>query len=188
MHLLLIGASGSGKSTLAPMLAEHLDMPFCDTDKDFITHYGVSGGEIIRTLGIAAFRAKETPVVLNALMFEGMSKVIATGAGAWTVPEVRSAAGKTALTVWVHANPQILKERIAISDRQIVRAKPAKEVISEQICQRAKYYALADYIFDSNFFKPTELAELIATSYSQHLDARGMQRESVTSPLPRGGV
>ena len=59
-HIFLYGPSGSGKSTLGALLAQDLDMPFLDLDKNIEAHTGIRIGNIMRGQGEEAFRDLES--------------------------------------------------------------------------------------------------------------------------------
>jgi len=140
-NIVLIGAMGVGKSTLAPMLARILGCPWTDTD-DLITSHGMSGAEIIQHHGIEEFRAIETVVVCNVL--RNRPGVVATGAGAWTIPEVRAQARDSSLSIWLKADAKTLAGRLYGSDRYLVRTGNPEEIARQQIRERNGLYALAD--------------------------------------------
>lgn len=80
MHLSLIGFMGSGKSTVGAYLAQRLDRPFVDTDKEVERMLGMSARDIFETLGEPAFREAEQDALSDALR-PNEPIVLATGGG-----------------------------------------------------------------------------------------------------------
>ena len=58
-HIFLIGFMGSGKSTVGELLAERLNLPFIDSDKEIEKIEGRNINDIFSTEGEAAFRLME---------------------------------------------------------------------------------------------------------------------------------
>lgn len=82
---ILIGMPGSGKSCIGSVLADRLQMPLVDTDKELEKSFGISVGEYITRNGERAFRREETALLAELGKSAGL--VIATGGGAVTRPE-----------------------------------------------------------------------------------------------------
>ena len=80
MHLSLIGFMGSGKSTVGAYLAQRLDRPFIDTDKEVERMLGMSARDIFEKLGEPAFREAEQDALSDALR-PNEPIVLATGGG-----------------------------------------------------------------------------------------------------------
>ena len=79
----LIGFMGAGKTTVGRELAELLEMPLIDTDKEIIRRTGQTPGEIFATVGEASFRELEYTVLQDVIHKGG---VIATGGGIVETP------------------------------------------------------------------------------------------------------
>ena len=84
-NLILIGMPGSGKSTIGRLLAERLDRPFIDTDKEIEKAAGRTIPEIFAQEGEAGFRTLETEILAAWGKQSGL--VIATGGGIVTRAE-----------------------------------------------------------------------------------------------------
>lgn len=79
-RLVLIGAPGSGKSTVGKSLANHLHLPFVDTDALIEEKSGKKITDIFVVDGEDVFRALEFETLNEVLMME--SAVISLGGGA----------------------------------------------------------------------------------------------------------
>ncbi len=84
-NIVLVGMPGCGKTTVGKALAEQLNRPFFDADKEILKRTGKSAEAWIEACGEAVFRQKETEVLESLCKQSGT--VIATGGGAVTVPE-----------------------------------------------------------------------------------------------------
>ena len=79
-RLCLWGMPGVGKSTIGAVLASRLNLDFFDLDKEIENAQGLPIGELIKSRGIDAFRAREEEAVL-AFAQHGQG-VMALGGGA----------------------------------------------------------------------------------------------------------
>ncbi|MDQ0380766.1 shikimate kinase [Amycolatopsis thermophila] len=78
--IVIAGPPGSGKSTVGPLLAEHLGVPFRDSDDDIVARAGRPIAEIFADDGEPAFRALEEEVIAEALAEH--DGVLSVGGGA----------------------------------------------------------------------------------------------------------
>lgn len=81
-NIVLIGMPGCGKSTVGALLAEALNRPFVDADREITTLAGKSIPDIFAQDGEAAFRNWETQALEQLSKQSGL--VIATGGGCVT--------------------------------------------------------------------------------------------------------
>lgn len=79
-NIVLTGMPGSGKTSIGRLLAENLNMLFCDLDEYIEKKFDKSIKEIFRTCGERYFRSIESRVVREISERTGI--VIATGGGA----------------------------------------------------------------------------------------------------------
>ncbi len=80
LNLILIGMPGSGKSRIGRALADRMNRPFVDLDREIVKRAGKTIPEIFSDDGEAAFRALEHDVICDVC--KEKSAVIATGGGA----------------------------------------------------------------------------------------------------------
>ena len=78
-NIVLTGMPGSGKTSIGRLLAENLNMSFCDLDEYIENKFDKSIKEIFRTCGERYFRSIESRVVRE--ISERRGTVIATGGG-----------------------------------------------------------------------------------------------------------
>ena len=86
--IVLVGLMGAGKSSIGRRLAQRLDLPFVDADKEIETAAGCTIEEIFERFGEAAFRDGERRVILRLL--DRPPHVLATGGGAFMDPVLRA--------------------------------------------------------------------------------------------------
>src|SRR5215469_676366 len=86
--IVLVGLMGAGKSSIGRRLAQRLDLPFVDADKEIELAAGCTIEEIFERFGEAAFRDGERRVILRLL--DQPPHVLATGGGAFMDPVVRA--------------------------------------------------------------------------------------------------
>ncbi len=140
--LALIGAMGSGKSSLARRATAKYGGSVIDTDREFVRRYGDIAAFFAEN-GESKFRMIEGKLLSEAA--QSGADFIATGGGA-----VLNRQGMTALRancdiVYLNAPLDVLKSRIARSDR------PLKNDIERIVAERAHLYErYADYVIDTS--------------------------------------
>ena len=141
--LVLVGPPASGKTTVGTAVAELLDVPFRDTDRDIEAQTGSSVADIFVTDGEDAFRALEVAAVARALAeHEG---VLALGGGAViheTTRELLVAYGQGGGTVaWLDVDLPSAAKRVGLSrDRPLLTVNP-RAMLRAMLEQRAPLYA-----------------------------------------------
>lgn len=118
MTVFLCGFMGCGKSTVGKKLAGKLGCPFTDMDAYIEEHAGMTIPEIFSQHGEAYFRDLETQAMRALASQEG---VIACGGGAMLREENARIAQETGSVVLLDLPFAMCYERIADSDRPIVR-------------------------------------------------------------------
>jgi shikimate kinase len=139
--IIITGFMGSGKTTVVRELARELKCAAVDLD-DLIAEQELrTPKEIIEQDGEDKFREVETQM-LSAVLVEGLSRVIGTGGGAWTLRRNRDLISEhSGLTVWLDAPFELCWERIqAGGGRPLARGK---EQGRKLYAERRTLYALA---------------------------------------------
>ena len=140
-----MGPMGVGKTTLACRLAERLERPLRDSDRDLHSLFGRSGRTIASEQGVDALHELEAAVLLGALADRVPVVVAAAG---WVVedPRCRTALARRALVVVLDLPPDRLVERLqaAAADEQHRRAMDRAEIEAVARHRRLLYEEVAD--------------------------------------------
>lgn len=110
MNIILTGYRGSGKTTVGNSLANELRLPFFDIDAIVAKNEGVSISELFRSLGEAAFRAKER-AAMNAMPTSERAVISLGGGAVMHGPEMKTlkAGG---IVVWLRVGREVAIERM----------------------------------------------------------------------------
>ncbi len=108
--LVLVGLMGSGKSAVGRRTAKKLGLSFTDSDQKIVSEAGISITEIFELAGEARFREMEFKAITQMVLSE--RQIIATGGGAFCVPQTASLLLEKTLVVWLKAQPETLLARI----------------------------------------------------------------------------
>ena len=110
-RIALIGLRGAGKTTLGTLLAERLDVPFIELDREIERESGISLGTIFDFYGQAGFRRLER-TCLDRVIAEHPRFVLATGGSLVSEPATFERLLAACYTVWLHASPGEHMERV----------------------------------------------------------------------------
>lgn len=144
----LVGMMGAGKSSIGRRLALRLGIPFVDADVEIEKAAGMTINDIFAVRGEAEFRAGEARVILRLL--ESGPQVLATGGGAFTNPDTRTAIGAKGISVWLKAEFDVLMKRIKRRhDRPLLKTADPGATLRKLIEERDPVYALADLTVQS---------------------------------------
>lgn len=146
--IVLVGIMGVGKSTIGKRMAQYLDIPFVDADKEIEKAAGMSIEDIFDQFGEEAFRSGEKKVI-KRLMGEGQ-KILATGGGAFMNEDIRADIAEGGVSVWLDADLEILMKRVQRrSDRPLLKEDDPEAVMKKLLDERNPVYALADVKIES---------------------------------------
>ena len=144
----LVGMMGAGKSSIGRRLALRLGIPFVDADVEIEKAAGMTINDIFAVRGEAEFRAGEARVILRLL--ESGPQVLATGGGAFTNPDTRTAIGAKGISIWLKAEFDVLMKRIKRRhDRPLLQTADPGATLRKLIEERDPVYALADLTVQS---------------------------------------
>ena len=156
MTVVLIGYRASGKTSLGQRLAEHLGLPFVDTDDLILQHFGAdSVARIWQEHGEPEFRRVEVEVVRKTLA--GGDQIIALGGGALTQADARQAVEQAldCTRIYLACDSVELFNRITADNRSattrpnLTKLGGGIEEINAVLAQRQPVYqALADKTVD----------------------------------------
>ena len=157
--LVLVGLMGTGKTTIGRMVAERTGRPFVDSDEAIEQRTGKTVRELWEQGGEAAYRQLESDVLLDAVA-RG-TDVVAAAAGVVLDPVVRTAL-RSALVVWLRAQPSTLAGRVSPHDHRPLLGDHPLPVFEAQATERAPLYAeVADATIDVDTIDPEQAAETV---------------------------
>jgi XRE family aerobic/anaerobic benzoate catabolism transcriptional regulator len=144
-RIALLGLRGGGKSTLGRLLAERLDMPFIELDREIEKRSGASLSEIFDMFGQETFRRAEREA-LEDVLHRHRNFVVATGGSIVTDPGTMELLLSSCFTVWVRAEPEDHMRRvIAQGDmRPMAKSARAMEDLVAILKSREPLYAKAE--------------------------------------------
>jgi shikimate kinase len=146
--VVLVGMMGAGKSSIGRRLALRLGIPFVDADVEIEKAAGMTISDIFAIRGETEFRTGEARVILRLL--ESGPQVLATGGGAFTNPDTRSAIGAKGISIWLKAEFDVLMKRIRRRhDRPLLKTDDPGATLRKLIEERDPVYALADLTVQS---------------------------------------
>lgn len=160
-HIVLVGLMGAGKSCIGRRLAARLKRPFLDADHEIEKAAGCSIPEIFERHGEEAFRDGERRVI-KRLLSAKEPHIIATGGGAYMDPATREAIARTAISVWLRADLEVLLRRTARRDnRPLLKQGDPRKILSDLIEKRHPFYGLADLTVESQDGPPEVTVERV---------------------------
>lgn len=170
--IVLVGLMGAGKSSIGRRLAQRLGLPFIDADKEIEAAAGCTIEEIFSRLGEAAFRDGERRVILRLL--ERPPHVLATGGGAFIDPQIRARVKETAVSVWLHADLDLLVRRVSRrSNRPLLKQGQPRDVLAALIAKRYPLYAEADIRVESADGPPEQTVQRVIDGLLQFAGDKG---------------
>jgi shikimate kinase len=141
--VVMVGMMGAGKSSVGRRLAARLGLPFVDADTEIEQAANATISEIFDRHGEAYFRDGERRVIRRLL--DGNPKVLATGGGAFMLPETRAIIRENGISVWLKADRDLILSRVRRrSNRPLLRTADPEAVIDRLIAERQPFYAEAD--------------------------------------------
>ncbi len=147
----LLGLRGAGKSTLGEKLAESLDLPFVELDKEVEREAGAELGEVFAMYGQDAFHRFERRA-LERVLAQHDRAVIATGGSLVTDAGTYKLLRDRCTCVWLKASPEEHMSRvIAQGDMRPFKGRSAAlDEIRQLLAERDDLYRRADFVLDTS--------------------------------------
>jgi shikimate kinase len=164
-NVVLIGFMGSGKTTVGRLVARQLGWKLVDTDAVVVRIEGRSIPEIFASDGEAAFRERESQVVLGVCA--GERQVISTGGGVPLREDNASALREAGRVVWLTARPEIVVRRTIrrASGRPLLTGGADEEPLTRVLRMMSErgplYQRLAELVVDTSDRPPALVASEI---------------------------
>jgi XRE family aerobic/anaerobic benzoate catabolism transcriptional regulator len=149
-RIALIGLRGAGKSTLGNALAESLDVPFIELDREIEREAGAGLSAIFDLYGQAAFRRYERRA-LETVIERHERVVIATGGSIVSEPATFDLLLAACYTVWLTASPEEHMARVLAQGdtRPMAGNDEAMDDLRRILENRHALYAKADAVVET---------------------------------------
>lgn len=146
--IVLVGLMGAGKTSIGERLAASLHLPFVDIDHAIEAEQGMSVTDIFAKQGEAAFRRMEHDCI--AAYLRGEPHIMATGGGAFMQQDTRTLIKKEAVSVWLHAELDVLVERVSRKNtRPLLETGDKYSIMKKLMEERYPIYGEADIVIES---------------------------------------
>ncbi|MBT2643815.1 shikimate kinase [Bacillus sp. ISL-41] len=132
----LIGFMGSGKTTVSQELANKLEVPVYDTDREIVQKAGKTIIEIFAIDGEDGFRRLETEVLYS---MPEADVVVATGGGIIGSEKNRLFL-KEKVVVFLHAEVRVIMDRLKDDDTRPLLRKDSREAAEKLYNSRLPLY------------------------------------------------
>jgi XRE family transcriptional regulator, aerobic/anaerobic benzoate catabolism transcriptional regulator len=144
-RIALIGLRGGGKSTLGRLVANKLDVPFVELDREIERRSGAPLSEIFDMFGQETFRRAEREA-LESILRQHRHFVMATSGSIVTDPGTMELLLSSCFTVWVRAEPEEHMRRVIEQGdmRPMANSARAMEDLIAILKSREPLYAKAE--------------------------------------------
>jgi XRE family aerobic/anaerobic benzoate catabolism transcriptional regulator len=156
-RIALIGLRGAGNSTLGKMLAEDLNYPFVEVNREVERLAGCSPEEVHALYGANAYRRYERQAI-EEVIARNPRAVVATPGGLVSEPTTFNLLLQNCYTVWLKAAPDEHMSRVVAQGdlRPMTGIRQAMDDLRLILAERSPFYAKADTTCDTSGKSPTE--------------------------------
>ncbi len=150
-RIALLGLRGAGKSTLGEKLAQALEVPFVELDREVEKEAGAELGEVFAMYGQDGFRRFERRA-LERVLAQHERAVIAAGGSLVTEAGTYKLLRERCVCVWLKASPEEHMARvIAQGDMRPFKGRSAAlDEIRQLLADRDRLYGRADLVLDTS--------------------------------------
>ena len=189
--VVLVGLMGAGKTCIGRRLAQRLNLPFVDADREIEIAAGCSIQTIFELHGEGAFRDGERRVI--ARLLDEKAHVLATGGGAFMDTRTRELIRRRAISIWLRADIEVLARRVARrSNRPLLQVEDPRAKLKELIDLRHPVYGLADIVVDSEEVPPDVTVDRVLVALADFSDRpeepSAAEEAGFAAPDARSGV
>ena len=164
-RVILIGPPGSGKTTVGELLADHLGLPFRDTDADVEAITGMAISELFVEKGEQYFRELEAEAVRAAI--DSHDGILSLGGGAVLREETRAAlVGQH--VAYLEVDAAEAARRVGLNTARPLLLGNVRGQLSALLTQRRPLYEKVATMTVSTVGRP---AEEVATQIVEELSA-----------------
>jgi shikimate kinase len=166
--IVFVGLMGVGKTCIGRRLAQRLELPFVDADREIEEAAGCGIPEFFARHGEQAFREGERRVILRLL--DNPVHVLSTGGGAFMDAQTRARIRECAISVWLRADLDLMLRRVSRrSDRPLLQVADPRAKLEELMALRYPVYEEADITVDSIDGPPDVTLERVVEALEAHL-------------------
>ena len=166
--VVFVGLMGVGKTCIGRRLAQRLDLPFVDADREIEEAARCTIPEFFERYGEQQFREGERRVILRLL--DNPVHVLSTGGGAFMDPQTRAAIRERAISVWLRADLELMLRRVSRrNDRPLLQVADPSAKLQELVDLRYPVYAGADITVDSVDGPPEVTLERVMGALAAHI-------------------
>jgi XRE family aerobic/anaerobic benzoate catabolism transcriptional regulator len=160
----LLGLRGAGKTTVGRRLAKRRRVPFVELDQRIEEAAELSLGELFSLHGEDYYRRLEREV-LQQVLGEG-PMVLATGGGLVASPDTFTMLRRSAVTVWLRAEPEDHWNRVVRQgDRRPMADHPqAMADLRTLLVSREPLYSMADHVVDTSTLPAAKIVDAIESA------------------------
>ena len=157
-NIYLIGFMGAGKTSVGKILAERLQLEFCDLDGLIQADCGKTISSIFSEHGEAFFRELESKTLQSVSQNSG--QIVATGGGIVLRQSNWKVMKEGGVTVYLKASPDVLWSRIKNdTSRPLLQVEKPSEKVRELLSFRMPLYEKADMIIETENKSPQNIAD-----------------------------
>tara|TARA_B100001559_G_C16099875_1_gene438887 strand:+ start:57 stop:566 length:510 start_codon:yes stop_codon:yes gene_type:complete len=166
-NLVLLGMMAVGKSTIARIVAKKLKIKFIDIDSIIQKNNSLTIAEIFERKGEKFFRREEEKEVLRHLKKD--NSIIALGGGAFINKTIRKNILKTAKSLWMDLDIDIINDRVKNNNkRPLLKKENNRDKLIQLYNKRRKIYELADHKIKCDKLSKIEIAKRIIEIYEKY--------------------
>ena len=167
-RIALVGLRGAGKTTIGAALAEELEVPFFELDREIERLSATSLGAIIELYGQNALRRYELQA-LQELLATTPQFVVATGGSIVSEAATYELLLRNCLTVWVRTTPEEHMRRVVEQGdlRPMGESKQAMADLRRILEERSELYGRADISVDTTGVSPRKTVQTLLAQISE---------------------
>jgi XRE family aerobic/anaerobic benzoate catabolism transcriptional regulator len=150
-RIALTGLRGAGKSTLGSLLAQRMQSPFIELDRQIERDTGLTLSIIFDLYGQAGYRRMER-VALDRILDRHRRFVLATGGGIVSDPGNYNSLLSACFTIWLRAKPEDHMARVLTQGdrRPMAQSRQAMRDLRRILYSRETLYRQADAALDTS--------------------------------------